>query len=250
MEHWRYQVSDVFASYWHDFGMNALRSLGSGKPASTAANVYRWGNRLTTRRAADEYFFKMVPTFVDQIEFVYPTSVDERLVKAQLSEWLKRASVLWLYRTRMFLAGLFVPVNFLFAKVFFLLANTMLIYNIFRMSASMRAHTGSTTIQKLIDKKRALWTPSDDLQTKIETISDKVSADLLRMQQEDLKAMKAAGKEMGSAAEQAGRVWRWTPNSDMHDLVVAELQKQLKAPELSITYRRSRMQYLVYKDSI
>ncbi|KAJ3398454.1 hypothetical protein HDV05_002478, partial [Chytridiales sp. JEL 0842] len=55
---WRYTVSDSFGEVWHGWG---LKSGGKG----AMGWLYGLGNKLTTRRAADEYFLKSVPHHIE-----------------------------------------------------------------------------------------------------------------------------------------------------------------------------------------
>jgi hypothetical protein len=68
---WRYTISDIFGASWHSFGQNALAKVSTPSKTGVTSNVgswiYRTGNRLTTRRAADEYFFKSVPHHIEHV---------------------------------------------------------------------------------------------------------------------------------------------------------------------------------------
>lgn len=80
---WRYQFSDTFGVYWHSFGRKTYAKN------SMLKHVYTLGNRVTTRKAQDEYFFKMIPTRTEEVQFIYPSNfIKESKLKAQISTWL------------------------------------------------------------------------------------------------------------------------------------------------------------------
>ncbi|KAL2913479.1 hypothetical protein HK105_206939 [Polyrhizophydium stewartii] len=224
---WRYQVSDQFGSAWHGFGRAAA---ASGSPL--LRRIYATGNRLTTRVAADEYFLKAVSALVTSIEFVYPPSIDDAQLRKQVGEWLKRGTI---HRNRTFAATSLLPLNFVLAKFFLMPANAVLVYHLFRLSSSMRAHTGVTTIQKLVDRGQVKWTPSAEFEEQIRKAADAATAEMA---------------EMRGVPVTDPSVWKWRPGADIHDLALDKLQREISAPELLVNYRRARMQYFVYPNSV
>nr|KAJ3420421.1 hypothetical protein HK105_005688 [Polyrhizophydium stewartii] len=202
---WRYQVSDQFGSAWHGFGRAAA---ASGSPL--LRRIYATGNRLTTRVAADEYFLKAVSALV--------TSVGGTI-----------------HRNRTFAATSLLPLNFVLAKFFLMPANAVLVYHLFRLSSSMRAHTGVTTIQKLVDRGQVKWTPSAEFEEQIRKAADAATAEMA---------------EMRGVPVTDPSVWKWRPGADIHDLALDKLQREISAPELLVNYRRARMQYFVYPNSV
>jgi hypothetical protein len=82
---WRYHISDAFGSPWHAFGQEAHQS------GSYLKHVYNFGNRITTRRAGAEYFFKMIPERTEGVEIIYPAGVDESRLRRQIGTWLEGA---------------------------------------------------------------------------------------------------------------------------------------------------------------
>lgn len=53
---WRYQLSDMFGAHWHDFG-----NWAHANNHFPMKKLYEAGNRITSRRANDEYLLKMIP---------------------------------------------------------------------------------------------------------------------------------------------------------------------------------------------
>ena len=80
---WRFQAADTLAYYWHSFG----HSRATKNPLKGSA-IYRLGNRLLTRRSADEYFFKSIPQRTENMEFIYPSSCDPQKMQQQIQSWL------------------------------------------------------------------------------------------------------------------------------------------------------------------
>ncbi|KAI8810627.1 mitochondrial K+-H+ exchange-related-domain-containing protein [Cladochytrium replicatum] len=233
---WRFSVADTVGFYWHGFGAwaNAVgtASLSEGaKPAKRqwARALYSVGNRMTTRRAADEYFLKMVPLAADHVEFVYPPSLNSKQIQTQLAEWLAASNR---HSSRFFVWSLLFPVDFYIAKFYLLPANLFFTYNCFRVISHWRAAQGARTLASLFNVGEVTWTPSEDLENRIRSISDFVTGELK--------------KEGDSGATQRSSVWTWTPLGDVHDEVLIELEKELKAAELWRSYRRARMQYFVF----
>ncbi|KAH6567987.1 hypothetical protein BSLG_006304 [Batrachochytrium salamandrivorans] len=223
---WRYQVSDFSASYWHNFGQWAIQS--KSKASST---VYFAVSKMLSRRASDEYFFKTIPPTIDQVEFIYPPCLNEKLIHEQLQNWLKDSGV---HQHRMIIGALLLPANFLLAKVIWLPANIFLVYYLFRVNASIRANSGANMLQKLINSRQVNWIPSPEFQSQIETLSTDVTHRIAKTE---------------NMAVDSPTVWKWDPQGDLHDDVIAGLQKQLNVHEWSNTYRRSRMQYYMHPTS-
>ncbi|KAJ3368302.1 hypothetical protein HDU91_000700 [Kappamyces sp. JEL0680] len=211
---WRYQVSDYFASHWH-------AKVGASTSASLQA-LYRSGNRLTTRKASDEYFFKTIPQHTESIEFVYPSSLSEKTIQDQLLRWLHDSHK---FTPKLVFFGLLLPTNFYIAKWFLLLANGLFAYHVFRLNGAFRAHFGSQHLQRLLNQHgKVVWTSSPELQEQIQAVCREASIRL---------------KEQNDP-------WTWQPGQDIHDEAVVRLEKDLKLPELQQTVRRSRMQVLVH----
>eukprot|EP00842_Homolaphlyctis_polyrhiza_P001875 jgi/Hompol1/2689/HPOL_006144-RA len=238
---WRYTASDFGASYWHQFGQQAL--LSQNRPALA---IYTFLNRLLTRKAVDEYFLKTIPSHANQIEFIFPPSLDERAVRSQINEWLKNSNV---HSRRLFMMAMLLPASIAVTKIWLVGANLLLTYQLFRMSASSRALSGSKTLQKLIDQRRVTWTPSEEFENKIKQISIKVQDELAKQEIDP----GTSGKPNSSSSEEHKLenrpqipVWQWDPKGDLHDDVVTEIQKVYRTPELLVNYRRARMQGFVH----
>jgi hypothetical protein len=214
---WRYQISDTFGSYWHQLGR---------KQSYFQTLIYNFGNRLTTRRCADEYFFKQIVPKTLEIEFIFPTCLDESLIQKQLSTWIGDSRK---FSPKLLFFGLLLPTNFYIAKWFLIGAQAGFSYHVFRLNAVARAHFGSQKIQKLANRRRVTWTSSPKLQAKIEEFANQVRDE---NQAEGLKTS-----------------WAWKSGEDLHDDVVSKLEKEFKLPELLHTFRRTRLQYYVHPDS-
>ncbi|KAJ3326577.1 hypothetical protein HDU76_012807 [Blyttiomyces sp. JEL0837] len=251
---WRYSTWDHIAAAWHDMGLSSISKLKSmtaeeqekGGMALTriTAKVYLKVNELTTRRAADEYFLKSVPTISEHVEFIYPAGTNVREVKQQLSEWLADSEK---HRSQLFLWCLIFPADLYLAKYIALAANLFFFYNIFRINAHWRAMTSAGTLQRLINSKHVTWTESRDFENLIVTKAGQVHEELLREQLERM------GGSDGSGGTNTGiRVWKWDPavRGDLHDHVVIELEKDMNLVELTRTYRRGRMEAVFKKTNI
>lgn len=219
---WRYQISDYAGSYWH--------KLGHCKPGSILSKAYQLGNRITTRRAADEYFFKQIPTRTEhvtlkliQIEIIFPSSMKQSVVQDQIQVWLADSDK---FTGKLALYGALLPTNFYIAKFYILAANLLFTYHVFRVNASFRAHFGSKRMQELINRRQVKFTSSQELQDKIFNVS----------------------KEVSSQLEKENIRWKWN-DDDLHDDVALKLSAELKLPELLQSVRRSRMQYMVLPSS-
>ncbi|KAJ3189097.1 hypothetical protein HDU85_002722 [Gaertneriomyces sp. JEL0708] len=213
---WRYQLSDVGAFVWNGAGAST---------GFVGRKLWWWGNKLTTRRAADEYFLKNVPRITESVEFLYPPSSNLKMIKAQIGEFLANGDR---HRSRLFLWALILPSSLYIGKFHVAVANLFFSYNVFRLNASWRAMYGAKTLQKLLDSRKVTWKADDQLQTLIESSSQEVTARL-------------------EETANGGKIWRYSPGADLHDEVVERLEKELKSVELSRTYRRSRLQYLVHQ---
>jgi hypothetical protein len=206
---WRFQISDFFGQYWHSLSGSQLDYF------------YKAGNRITTRKAEDEYFFKAIPNKAEHIEFIFPTSLNELIIRDQLREWISTSQK---FAPKLAFFSLLLPANFFVAKVLGVIpANFFFTYHVFRLNATFRAMYGSKRLQTLVDTNRVSWTKSDELESQIERISRSVI-------------------EENHLTE-----WKYMPGKDLHDLVIYELSKELKLPQLSQSIRRSRMYYFVHK---
>ena len=67
---WRFQLSDIGAYLWHSFGHRSVKSPWMNR-------LYLLGNKMTSRNASDEYFFKMIPKRTKEVHtvFVFPWSI-------------------------------------------------------------------------------------------------------------------------------------------------------------------------------
>ncbi|KAJ3153476.1 hypothetical protein HDU89_000502 [Geranomyces variabilis] len=218
---WRYQLSDTAAFAWH-----ALGAQSSGRNF-----LYRFGNRITTRRAADEYFLKSIPRIAETVEFIYPASISSRTIKRQLSDEVLANSDS--HRQKLFLWALLLPSALYVAKFHLVAANVLFSYNVFRLNAAWRSVYGAKVLQRAIDARQVTWTASSELDERIRAISDQVAA----------RAKAEAG---GGGDGNDSQTWKWTEGGDLHDEVVERLETELKLAELSRTYRRARLQYFVH----
>jgi hypothetical protein len=211
---WRYQLSDFAGQHWH--------SLSKTAPNSVLHSMYRIGNRLTTRKAEDEYFFKTVPNKAEHIEFIFPSSIPEIQIREQLREWMSQSHK---FTPKLVFFSLLLPTNFFVAKVLGLIpANALFTYHIFRLNASFRAMYGSKRLQTLIDTDRVTWTPSTQLESQIQEWSAEIEKELAK----------------------AGQSWTYVPRQDLHDLLVDKVAQELRLPELKQSIRRSRMHHFVH----
>ncbi|KAJ3322817.1 hypothetical protein HDV06_002678 [Boothiomyces sp. JEL0866] len=208
---WRYQISDMMGSHWH--------KLGQSKQGSVINRIYRFGNRITTRKAADEYFFKQIPSRTEHIEIIFPSCIKQSTVQDQIQVWLADSDK---FTSKLAFYGVLLPTNFYIAKFYLLAANVLFTYHVFRVNSSFRAHFGSKRMQELVNRRQVQFTSSQELQDKISSISNKVS---LELQKENLS-------------------WTWN-NDDLHDDVALKLSTELRLPELVQSVRRSRMQYML-----
>ncbi|KAJ3275882.1 hypothetical protein HDV01_006748 [Terramyces sp. JEL0728] len=212
---WRYQISDQIGSHWH--------RLGNSKPGSLLNKLYKFGNRLTTRKAADEYFFKQIPSRTEHVEIIFPSCMKQSDIQDQMQIWLADSEK---FTSKLAFYGVLLPTNFYIAKFYLLAANVLFTYHVFRVNASFRAHFGSKRLQELVNRRQVKFTSCQELQDKISSISIQVSQEL---EKENIK-------------------WHWN-NDDLHDDVALKLSTDLKLPELLQTVRRSRMQYMVLGSS-
>ncbi|KAJ3055904.1 hypothetical protein HK097_008803 [Rhizophlyctis rosea] len=226
---WRYNISDFFAYGWQGFGAWAYGRAGNGG-GDFFKKLWWAGNRVSTRRAADEYFFKMIPRISETVEFVYPPSINIRHAKEQLTDWLAFAPN---QKSKLFLWSISFPTILYLAKFLFSPANALFSYTTFRVTAHWRANSGSKLLQSLVDHKRIIWTPSEEFEKMIVDASEKVT-----------REMEVEVEKRGGGGN--GQVWRWRPDGDVHDEVVEALEKELRTMELGRTYRRARMQYFIY----
>ncbi|KAJ3041065.1 hypothetical protein HDV00_009965 [Rhizophlyctis rosea] len=157
-----------------------------------------------------------------------------REAKAQLSDWLGNSDK---QRGKLFLWSLVFGVDFYIAKFLMAAANIIFTYNVFRVNAHWRADVGAKVLQRLINEKKVIWTPSEELEKMIVTTSEKVT--------QRAQAENAERSAKGVAAN--APVWRWNPRDDIHDEVIEELEQQLHSPEFARTYRRARMQYFIHR---
>lgn len=233
---WRYQLSDSFAYYWHQLPQQTSSTFIS-------KTIYNLGNRLTTRRCSDEYFFKSIPFKTGEIEFIYPSSLQEDRVKHQLAAWMRDAHK---YAPKSLFFGILLPTNFYIAKFFLVAAQAGFTYHLFRLNATVRAHLGSQKIQHLANRRKITWTSSKELQDLIKDLSRKTSKELESQAANDATASKGSAILAG---ENPCKVWEWKDGQDLHDNVIRDLEKELKLPELLQTARRTRMQYYVHSTS-
>jgi hypothetical protein len=237
---WRYQVSDFFGSYWHSLGSygyinsnTVVQSKHEGKSMDSNSifntiqntsteipltkkiiqNIYKLGNKLTTRNAQSEFFMAQIPSKTTHIEFIYPSSIPLSQVKTQLLHFMQ--DVPKFTRNLLFLS-LMLPLNFYISKFYIVLANVCFTYHVFRCNQAFRSVMGSKRFQTLLDTNRVTFTSSNSLETLIEQTCDRV------VKENELQ-------------------WKYSPGDDLHDLVVEQLSKELRLPELKTTIRRTRL---------
>ena len=217
---WRFQVSDFFGQYWHQLAKKEDKSLLS--------NVYKIGNRLTTRKTIGEYFFRMIPNktekvnYIDKITFIFPPSISEQQVKSELQSWILETPK---YGSHLFLWSILLPVNFYVAKFLGLLpANAFFAYHIYRLNSVFRAFYGARRFQTLVNTNRVEFEACQEWGDAIIKSSDIVSSELLK----------------------EGIDFRWEKGNDIHDDVALILSAEFKLPELLQTVRRTRLSYYVH----
>ncbi|KAI9335849.1 hypothetical protein DFJ73DRAFT_26774 [Zopfochytrium polystomum] len=290
MRRYRYDFWErVVAAPWHAFGARALRDEAAAagaaavetaetgasrvKKAAPAASwrgwLYRAGNRLGTRDAADEYFLKTVPLWSQHIEFIYPAGVSTRLIKEQLHSWISARDK---HRNLLFIYGISFPFVLYLAKIFFVAANALLCYQLFRIVSHWRALTAINTLSRFLSNPETYvtWTASPELADLIVRRSRQVTDALRRDADEAAAANNGGGGAAGAAAAvppRRSRVWSIDgkedhPGSaaaaninmadvhDLHDSVVELLERDLRSAELARNYRRARMQYFVRGEGV
>lgn len=146
--------------------------------------------------------------------------LDEANVKRKIVNYLQAAPR---FRKRLVFWALILPTNLYIAKFFLVIANILLSYNCFRVNGLWRASNGAGRLQTLLNDKRVTWTPSNELQEMVEQFSKKAELD------------------------NAGYVF--ANGGDLHDDVISSIEAKLKIPELTRTYRRTRMNTLVFGES-
>lgn len=215
MRKWRFAVSDFFARPWHAFGKwtydenSKLKSLYSGM------------NVLTTRKCVDEYFLKNIAFDSKEVQIIYPTYLNELLIKQQLRSWLSDSPTR--FKMSAFKWAISTPLLFILAKLIFVPANILLSYTLFRSVSSFRAWKGSDVLQRLVNDRKILWIPSEKY---TQLIRDKA-------------------KEVEQELSQEGLCWKFAEDeTDLHDDVVTKLEIELRAPELIRSHRRNRMQMM------
>ena len=230
---WRYQVSDAFGYYWHQLPLQTNSTFLSN-------TIYNFGNRLTTRRCSDEYFFKSIPFKTSELEFIFPSSMQEDRIKNHLASWMGDSQK---YTPKALFFGLLLPTNFYVAKFFLLAAQAGFTYHLFRLNATVRAHLGAQKIQHLANRRKISWTSSSELQEMIKDFSSKTSQELRTITADEV----SHGTSSSNTNRKKQEVWEWQDGHDLHDDVVRELEVKLKLPELLQTFRRTRMQYYVHQ---
>ncbi|KAJ1552636.1 hypothetical protein HK405_010575 [Cladochytrium tenue] len=263
----RYDLWDrAVAAPWHRFGAAAVAAAAgarAGAASSAAAAVYRAGNRIGTRRAADEYFLKSLPPAFAHVEFIYPAGLSTIPIKEQLREFLAARQK---HVTALFLYALILSATVFLAKILLPLANAILAYVAFRTVAHARALTAISNLRRCLDNPaRTHWTPSQGLTRLVERRSREVEERL----RDDARAAggdpdsvwslhwpasfssssssSAAAAAPGAPRASAATLPRPSPlDGDLHDEVVAALEKDLRSAELARNYRRARMQYFVH----
>lgn len=118
---YRYTVSDLFGSSWHEFGRKAylhnqskhsdetihvssadsMQRTGSSAttiakarpPSSLKKRIYDIGNRITTRRCDQEYFMRNINLNSQTLEFVYPKGENEQHMNELLRRWIEGKSL-------------------------------------------------------------------------------------------------------------------------------------------------------------
>ncbi|KAJ3130299.1 hypothetical protein HK098_004346 [Nowakowskiella sp. JEL0407] len=267
---WRYSVSDEFSYYWHRFGasMIAKRQLalaGISEPESdreigkldfktrVGLSLYQFGNRVTTRRAADEYFLKTINTAATNIEFIYPPGLDLRAAKDQLANWINKSAT---HRNKLLLWSLIFPLDFQIAKIHLPAANIFFVYNCFRVASHFRAMQGARLLREFFDGSESSagevmgtnivdseTASSEGRRNKIVWNESKEFGELLKRA---IKSVEEEDAEYVRKSAQYSASWKWeSSGGDLHDDVLFKLEKDLKLAELSRTYRRARMQYFV-----
>ncbi|KAI8893682.1 hypothetical protein BC833DRAFT_607562 [Globomyces pollinis-pini] len=211
---WRFQISDYFGMHWH------MLSHPKYQKSKLLSSIYSIGNKMTSRKCLDEYFFKQIPTRTTSIEIIYPESANEDYLKKQIQMWLIDSSK---FGKKSLTFALLLPTNFYIAKFYLFAANILFSYHLFRLNAAIRSHFGAKQLQKLIDEKKVEFVPSKELHEKLVDYSNQVVLD-------------------------DGTPFHWKPDTDVHDEVAEKLSIELKVPELIHSVRRSRLIYTIYKD--
>ena len=238
--------------------------------------MYQLGNRLGTRKAADEYFLKTLPLEPSHVEFIYPAGIDINKAEQQLRDWVSKRSK---HSNQLFFGCLMLPVTVFLSKVLVPAVNVGLVYLLFRINAHFRCIKACGSLKKLMDgdtlsstlssspstslPPEVTWTASEDLSNLIIKRSVQVSHSLLS----DVSATPPHQNPHHPHPHQ--RVWHLHPTlnasatsgdvdpnikgsnimkdvNDLHDEVVQMLESDLGSVELAKNYQRARMQYFVH----
>jgi hypothetical protein len=141
----RYEISDLFASYFHDLHDSQSQLL----------KRLHWKSNLhLTRVCDDEYFLKFIPSSIDQIEFILSPEIDQLLVKKQLLDWLSKSNR---HYPLLGINSLCFPITLWLSKFIYLPMNILFWYNAFRLMSHFRSITGSTTLSNLYDSKKLIF---------------------------------------------------------------------------------------------
>lgn len=106
-----------------------------------------------------------------------------------------------------------------------LLGNVFFTYCCFRTNLYFRAWRGASHLSELNSQKKITWTKSQEFEDHLKAVSDTVSIQL--------------ESEFGEK-----NVWRYAPNTDLHDQVLTSLEKDSLIYELPKNYQRARIQQM------
>ncbi|KAJ1564032.1 hypothetical protein HK096_009917 [Nowakowskiella sp. JEL0078] len=242
---WRFMASDYWAYYWHGFGVWATnaREISPSKPSILGrffGGLYAAGNRISTRRSADEYFLKTVPSATQYVEFILAPGVEVERVQDQLKKWIDSSDR---HQSKLFMWSLIFPACFQVAKFHLAPANILFAYVCFRVNAHYRAMQGARTLQYLIDNNQISWNEDTEFRKSFLEIVKEVETEEKEWMLNKMKNLKLTDSNQRHFEEVA---WKFIPGLDLHDEVLMKLEERLKIAELSRTYRRARLQYFVH----
>ncbi|KAJ3133961.1 hypothetical protein HK100_003951 [Physocladia obscura] len=222
------------AAPWQRLGAHA-----SAAPLLRSAHAAL--TRLGTRRTAPgEYLLRALPPRTARIEVIHPPCVEGRLARRTLALLLRDRQA---HKRQLFVLSVLVAPPLLFVAKFAALspalalaANAAFVYIAFRIVNAWRAMSSAARVQMLVDSGNVVFTASDAFGRSLQDACDKVSHDL-----------QAQTIQQSTQQQPIQQVWHWNGGlEDLHDNVLAILEKDLKMYEWLRNYRRARMVAFVH----
>lgn len=152
---WRFQVSDLFASYWHRLYTPDQNS------------IYSKLNRWSTRKSMTEYLLARIPSKTSEIQIIIPTSISILDVQTQIKSALVHP---WSYSMFAWL-----PVDYYFCA--YGIGYPFLFYHTFRCNNLIRAKLGQQKLKTMIDIEKVEWIHSAEFDKQIKDTCSKIGMD-------------------------------------------------------------------------